>query len=127
MKRKKINASNAPAVAGGYSQAVDISSFERLVFVSGQIPETSEGELPVTFKAQARQVWENIEAQLNACELTKDDIVKVTIFLSERKYALENREVRDEFLGDLSPALTVIITGIFDENWLLEIEAIAAH
>jgi enamine deaminase RidA (YjgF/YER057c/UK114 family) len=29
-------------------------------------------------------------------------------------------------VGDHAPALTVIITGIFDEQWLLEIEAIAA-
>jgi 2-iminobutanoate/2-iminopropanoate deaminase len=28
-------------------------------------------------------------------------------------------------LGDHSPALTIIITGIYDEAWLLEIEAIA--
>jgi hypothetical protein len=34
--------------------------------------------------------------------------------------------VRQEFLGAHSPALTVIITGIFDEKWLLEIEAVAA-
>ncbi len=30
-------------------------------------------------------------------------------------------------LGTHSPALTVIITGIFDEKWLLEIEAVAAE
>jgi 2-iminobutanoate/2-iminopropanoate deaminase len=40
--------------------------------------------------------------------------------------AIENREVRAEVLGDLKPALTVIIAGIFDSEWLIEIEAIAA-
>jgi enamine deaminase RidA (YjgF/YER057c/UK114 family) len=39
---------------------------------------------------------------------------------------MENREIRQEILGDRSPALTVIITGIFDQAWLVEIEAIAA-
>jgi hypothetical protein len=37
-----------------------------------------------------------------------------------------NREIRQEVLGSHAPALTVIITGIFDEKWLLEIEATAA-
>jgi hypothetical protein len=43
-----------------------------------------------------------------------------------RDYALANREIRQEVLGSHAPALTVIITGIFDEKWLLEIEAPAA-
>jgi 2-iminobutanoate/2-iminopropanoate deaminase len=51
--------------------------------------------------------------------------VKVTIFLSDRKYALENRQARQDALGSHAPALTVVIAGIFDEAWLLEIEAIA--
>ena len=42
-----------------------------------------------------------------------------------QKYALENRQARQEALGDHAPALTVIIAGIFDEAWLLEIKAIA--
>jgi 2-iminobutanoate/2-iminopropanoate deaminase len=71
-------------------------------------------------------VWKNLEAQLHAADMTLDDLVKVTAFLADRRYAKENREIRQEILGDRSPALTVIITGIFDEAWLVEIEAIAA-
>ena len=54
------------------------------------------------------------------------NLVKVTTFLASREHAILNREVRQEVLGVHAPALTVIITGIFDESWLLEIEAIAA-
>jgi hypothetical protein len=42
-------------------------------------------------------------------------------------FATLNREIRQEGLGAHSPALTVIIAGIFDEQWLLEIEAVAAE
>jgi hypothetical protein len=45
---------------------------------------------------------------------------------TSRDYALANREIRQEVLGSHAPALTVIIIGIFDEKWLLEIEAPAA-
>jgi 2-iminobutanoate/2-iminopropanoate deaminase len=58
--------------------------------------------------------------------MSLDNLVKVTIFLSERAYSAENREVRRAVLGDRAVALTVIITGIFDAAWLLEIEAVAA-
>jgi hypothetical protein len=46
---------------------------------------------------------------------------------SDRKYGQENRDIRREVFGDLASASTVIITGIFDEAWLLEIEAIAVE
>ena len=53
------------------------------------------------------------------------NLAKVTVFLSDRQYREANARIRHEILGGHSPALTVIITGIYDEAWLLEIEAIA--
>jgi len=43
-----------------------------------------------------------------------------------RAHAAENRAVRNAVLAGRQTALTVIITGIFDPAWLLEIEAVAA-
>ena len=48
------------------------------------------------------------------------NLVKGTVFLSSRDYAMANREIRQEVLGSHARALTVII-----EKWLLEIEATA--
>jgi 2-iminobutanoate/2-iminopropanoate deaminase len=126
MKINIVNAEAAPQAAGGYSQAVSVSGAERLLFISGQIPETTAGEVPDTFPAQARLVWHNLFAQLGAAGMTVTNLVKVTIFLSSREFATLNREIRREVLGAHNPALSVIITGIFDEKWLLEIEAVAA-
>jgi 2-iminobutanoate/2-iminopropanoate deaminase len=94
--------------------------------VSGQIPETVAGEVPTDFPSQAILAWRNVIAQLQAAGMPVENLVKVTVFLSSRDYALPNREIRQEVLGSRAPALTVIITGIFDETWLLEIEAAAA-
>lgn len=121
-----INSSQAPSPDGGYSQATLIEGMDRLLFISGQIPETEDGNTPGEFESQCRLVWMNILAQLEAANMTVANLVKVTIFLSSREYAETNSEVRQEFLGENNPALTVIITGIFDEKWLLEIEAVAA-
>ena len=126
METRVINAPDAPQPAGGYAQAVEASGFDRLLHISGQIPVDRDGQLPADFSAQARLVWTNVEAQLRAADMTLDNLIKVTIFLSDRRHTMENREVRAAVLGDRTPALTVIITGIFDEAWLLEIEAVAA-
>jgi hypothetical protein len=42
----------------------------------------------------------------------------MTTVIADRRYAAENREVRQEVLGERTPALTVIITRIFDPRWL---------
>ena len=126
MKLTSINSSSAPQSAGGYSQAVAISGVQRLLFVSGQIPETVTGNIPADFSAQARLVWQNVIAQLEAAGMGIGNLVKVTTYLSSREFAIANREVRREILQGHVPAMTVIVADIFDEKWLLEIEAIAA-
>jgi len=126
MKTRPINSPLAPKAAGGYAQALEVESASRLLFISGQIPESAAGELAPTFEEQARQAWKNVFAQLAAAGMKAENLVKVTTFLSSREYALANRAIRKEALGNHAPALTVVIAGIFDERWLLEIEAIAA-
>jgi len=126
MKMKPVNSPSAPAPAGGYSQAVEVDGVKRLLFVSGQIPQSVAGDVPADFPSQARLAWRNVLAQLDAAGMAVANLVKVTVFLSSREFALANREIRQETLGSHSPALTVIIAGIFDEQWLLEIEAVAA-
>ncbi len=126
MNRKPVNASDAPAATGGYSQAVEIVDAKRLLFISGQVPVTAEGQVPEAFRAQCRLAWANVDAQLRAAGMSLDNLVKVTTFLSDRRFADENGAVRREVLGTCTPALTVIVAGIFDPAWLVEIEAIAA-
>ncbi len=127
MNRETINAKNAPDPRGGYSQAVKIGDFKTLLFISGQIPVSDDDKVPETFEDQARLVWRNIDAQLKAAGMSKADLVKVTTFLSDRHHATANREIRSEYLGAVAPAMSVVICSIFDEKWLLEVEAIAAR
>jgi len=126
MKLNAIHASAAPVASGGYSQALEVCGAQRLLFISGQIPETRAGSVPEDFKSQAELVWAHVRARLEAANMTIANLVKVTTFLSSREFAIPNREVREAVLGNHAPALTVLITGIFDEQWLIEIEAVAA-
>jgi enamine deaminase RidA (YjgF/YER057c/UK114 family) len=125
IKMRTLNAPDTTAPAGTDAQAVEVRDATRTLYVSGQIPVALDGSVPTAFVDQARLAWGNVAAQLRAADMTLDNLIKVTIFLSDRRYIPEYRQVRSEFLGARRPALTCIITGIFDEAWLLEIEAIA--
>lgn len=109
-----------------YAQACEVSGFSRLLFVSGQVPEDAEGRVPADYRSQYRLAWRNVETQLEAAGMSYDNLVKVTIFLSDRALISQSAGLRKEILGDRSPALTIIIAGIYDSAWLLEIEAVAA-
>ena len=121
-----LTSDGSPPVQGSYPQAVKVEGATRWLYLSGQIPVGPDGGLSPDFTEQCRQCWANIEAQLRAADMTLDNLVKVTTFLSDRKHADQNRAVRLEVLDGRQPALTVIVTGIFDEAWLVEIEAVAA-
>jgi len=109
-----------------YAMAAEVAGPARLLFISGQIPETPDGFVPTSFSDQAQLAWQNIERVLATADMSLQHLVKVTTFLCDRKYRDENRRVREKVLGGHRPALTVIVAGIYEERWLLEIEAVAA-
>src|SRR5262245_5215746 len=101
------------ALAGGgaYSLGYEVVGPARILYVSGQIPESPDGTVPEGFEAQCRQVWANIDDVLAKAGMTREHLTKVTTFLSDRKYREANARIRREHLGEHKPALTVIITG----------------
>ena len=125
MQTRPINAPTVMVPTSGYSQALEVKGHARTLFISGQTPTDLDGKAPEGFAAQCRLAWRNIEAQLKAADMSLDNIVMHRTYLADRRYALENRAVRNEVLAGRQPALTVVIAGIFDEAWLVEIEAIA--
>ena len=124
---QSIDAPDVPKPVGSYAQALRLSDFDTLVFVSGQVPEAADGKVPSGFEDQCRLVWSNIEKQLAACGMTLNDIVKVTTFLSHPGQRNEQSRIRNEVLGGHRPALTVILCDIYASKWLLEIEVTAAR
>lgn len=116
-----------PAPTGNYTHGTAVDGARRLVFVSGQVPwADADGALPADFAGQCRLVWHNVLAVLAEAGMGIENLAKVTTYLSDRRYRAENSQIRHEVLGDHAPAVTIIITGIYAEEWLLEIEAVAA-
>ncbi|RZN08066.1 RidA family protein [Bradyrhizobium genosp. SA-3] len=121
---------NPPSVhapAGGYSMGLEFSQHRRLLFVSGQVPEKSDGSVPEGFEAQCEQAWRNVIEVLAAAGLGVTHLVKVTTFLTDISQVVPNRAIRRKMLEGHEPALTVMIAETVDSKWLLEIEAIAAE
>lgn len=125
MNIHEINAPDAPA-ANGYAQAMVVPGPARVLFISGQIPADRAGAVPAGFEAQARQCWANLFAQLRAGGMSPDDLVKVTVYLTDASFVPANRLIRAEMLAGKHVALTTVIAGVVDDSWLLEIEAVAA-
>ena len=126
LRLRPLTGDGSPPVEGASPQAVEVTGATRWLFVSGQVPTAPDGSLATDFRGQCEQVWDNLETQLAAAGMTLDNLVKVTTFLADRDDAMENRAVRLARLGGRQPALTVIVTGIFDAAWKVEIEAVAA-
>lgn len=131
-RRKPIDEAQAdsPTASGNESsraaQTFPIGTATRLLFVSGQIPVDAQGEAPRAFSQQCRLAWTNLEAQLRAADMDLSHLAKLTVFLARAGDRKREREIRRAVLaGRADPAVSVVVTGIYDEAWRIEIEAIA--
>jgi 2-iminobutanoate/2-iminopropanoate deaminase len=124
--RTPIVAADAPPPISQYCEAMEVVGATRLLLISAQTPVTLTGEVPVDFKSQARQVWANLQAQLRAANMSLDHLVKITVYLADRRFGSLHREIREEILAGRIIGLTVVIADMLDERHLLEIEAVAA-
>ena len=78
-------------------------------------------------KAQTRQALENVRLVLEAGGATLDDVVKVTVFVSnlEEHYS-DFQEARSEYFKEDFPASTLVgVKALASEDFLVEVEAIA--
>lgn len=111
---------------GGWAQASHVSGASEMLFISGQVPQAADGSVPEDIEAQCRLVWDNLAKQLAGANMTFANLAKLTIFLTDRQYAKAMVAVRSEtFNAEVQPAVTTVIADLFDERWLIEIEAIA--
>lgn len=119
-----VTSADAPAAIGPYSQAIMAGGF---MFTSGQIPldpktmQVVEGGV----EAQVRQVLTNVDAVLKAAGLTKESVVKTTMFLKSMEDFGTVNPIYAEFFGDHKPARSTIEVARLPKDVLVEIECIA--
>jgi 2-iminobutanoate/2-iminopropanoate deaminase len=125
MQRRDLNAPDAPLPVSAYTQAVEVSGPARTLHISGQIGQRMDGAIPDDIAEQARIAWGNFEAQLKAAGMTFDNLVKITTIVPDRGDLAAVREARGKALGDRKPASTLIVGGLANPAWKIEIEGVA--
>jgi enamine deaminase RidA (YjgF/YER057c/UK114 family) len=114
------------AATDDYVHAMEVVGAKRLLFVAGTMGLDARGEPPPMLDAQLELVWSNIRTILKSADMTVDNIVRLTSFLTDRAYADANAAARIKALGSRRIPTTAIIVGTLDPRWLLEIEVVAA-
>ncbi len=119
-----IKIPNAPAPVGPYSQAILI---DRQLYVSGQIPLNPQtGQLETTTIEQATtRVLQNIEALLKEAGFSKDNVVKVSIFMKNLEEFQAMNTIYANFFSGVAPARETVQVSRLPLDVNIEISCIA--
>ena len=112
----------------GYTHVVEVTA-GRPVFISGQVALDGAGELvgPGDVAAQARQVFENLQAALGSVGAGFEQVVKLTFYLVDATQMPAVREVRDRYVDTARPpaSTAVEVRRLVRDDLLVEVEAVA--
>lgn len=122
---EELTTDDAPASIGPFSQGVRDGD---TVYVSGQggIDPDSGDVVSADVQEQTARTLENIEAVLEAADLSLDDVVKTTVFVSDMRYYDDVNETYGEYMTEPYPARSAVEVVKLPVDIKVEIEAIAS-
>jgi 2-iminobutanoate/2-iminopropanoate deaminase len=110
-----------------YSQGI-LAEGGKLLFVAGQTASDKDGNVvgKGDIEAQTRQVFKNLSAVLEEVGGSLDNLVMTTTYITDRKYREGYNRVRQQSYKKNQPTSTlVIVTGLANPDYLIEINGIA--
>ena len=123
--KKIINTPNAPAPIGPYNQAILVNN---ILYISGQIalnPDTGDLILD-DIKQETHQVMNNLKAILEASDMSFENVVKSSIFISDMNdFTLINETYGSYFDGHNAPARETVEVARLPKDVNVEISMIA--
>jgi reactive intermediate/imine deaminase len=126
--KRRIRADGvAEAPPGTYSNAFAVG---RTIYVSGQTAGEADGTIDGEndVHRQSVRAFEKIDALLAAAGACMDDIVKLTIFLTDVGQRAQVSDARRAFFHDDFPCSTLVgIAALAQPGLLVEIEAVAVR
>ena len=126
MKTQVHNPATAPTPASAYAQAIGVTAASRWMIISGQVAMKPDGTPVSGVEEQMRQCFRNLFAVLADANMQRDHIVKLTVFLTDARDVALYRSIRDEMMGGhLAASTLLIIDGLANPDWRVEIEATA--
>ena len=122
--KKIITIKNAPAPVGPYSQAI---KKDNTLYASGQIAiDPISNELVIdTIHKETHQVMKNIEAILEAAEMSWGNVIKCSIFLSDMNNFGTVNEIYSSYFNKSYPARETVEVSCLPKNVNVEISFIA--
>lgn len=125
MRKKIIQTDHAPQAIGTYSQAVNHNG---LVFVSGQIPldPASMEMVPGGIEAQITQVFDNLSAVCDAAGGSLNDILKLTVFLTDMGNFPQVNAIMEQYFEAPFPARAAVGVAALPKGAEVEMDAILA-
>jgi reactive intermediate/imine deaminase len=123
MNREVIQSAAAPAAIGPYSQAVRAGN---TLYMSGQIPLDPKTMQIVDggIDAQARQVFANLRAVAAAAGATLNDIVKLTILMTDLSEFAKVNEIMATHFDAPYPARATYQVAALPRGARIEVEAV---
>lgn len=113
----------------GYTHVVEVSGPVRTIYVAGQVAVDKDGNVAggKDMKAQAEQVFKNLEAALATAGAKFSDVVKLNTYATDLAQAQAIRDVRARYFGNATPASTLVqVVALARPEFMLEIEVVAA-
>ena len=122
MTKKIIHTDKAPKAIGTYSQAVRAGG---TVYLSGQIPlDPKSMQLVDGFENQVRRVFDNLQAVCRAAGGSFDDVVRVTIYLTDLAQFPKVNEVMASYFREPFPARATVGVAALPRGAAVEIDAV---
>jgi enamine deaminase RidA (YjgF/YER057c/UK114 family) len=115
------------APTADYAHAIEVRESSRFLFVAGTMGLDPQGVAGKSLDEQLDLVWNNLRAILAAANMTVDNIVRATSYLRDASSADANGAARVAALDGRVIPTTAIVAETLVDDWLVEIEVIAAE
>ena len=122
MSKQAIHSKDAPAALGPYSQAIRAGD---TVYLSGQLGlDPATGNLREGIEAQARQVFDNLKVVSEAAGGSLDDMVKLTLLLTDLANFAAVNETMKTYFKPPYPARATYQVAALPKAALIEVEGV---
>jgi reactive intermediate/imine deaminase len=129
----QVTRTNPPTLSTptGYTHVVEVAGPAKTIYISGQIALDKAGNLVggSDMKAQAEQVFKNLEAALAAAGATFADVVKMNTYTTDMSQVQAIRDVRTKYFANVTPPASTLVqvVKLARPDLLLEIEVVAVR
>ena len=126
VKRYDVDGVRSPG--GRYSLVAQVAAGSEMYFLAGQTGVDEDGRAGGGFTEQAEICYGRVKKILEECGLGLDNLVRLTVYLTDANFIEPWRAVEAKALGDMVPPAhtLLVVSRLARPELLIEVEAVAA-